>query len=44
MILSNITILKIKGSDYGCIITLISKNEVINLMQHVDLTKKSGTL
>ena len=28
----NIAILNIKGSDYCCIISLISKNEVINLM------------
>ena len=28
----NIAILNIKGSDYYCIISLISKNEVINLM------------
>ena len=30
--LSNIAILNIKGSDYRCIISLISKNEAINLM------------
>ena len=30
--LINITILNIKGSDYHCIISLISKNEPINLM------------
>ena len=30
---SNIAILKIKGSSYCCIISLISKNEAINLMQ-----------
>ena len=32
MNLSNIAILKIKGSDYCCIISLISKNEAIKLM------------
>ena len=37
---SNIAILNIKGSDYRCIISLISKNEAINLMQNADLTKK----
>ena len=42
--LSDIAILKIKGSDYCCIISLISKNEALNLMQDADLTKKSGTL
>ena len=34
----------INGSDYRCIISLISKNEAINLMQTVDMTEKSGTL
>ena len=43
MNLSNIDIL-INGSDYRCIISLISKNEVISLMQNTDLTEKSGTL
>ena len=41
--ISNIAILNIKGSDYFCIISLISKNEAINLMQNADLTEKSGT-
>ena len=44
MILSDIAILNIKGSDYYCIISLIRKNEAINLMQNVDLTKKSGII
>ena len=38
--LSNIAILSIKGSDYHCIITLISKNEPINLLKNADLPKK----
>ena len=38
MSLSNIAILNIKGSDYRCIISLISKNEAIYLMQNADLT------
>ena len=42
--LSNIAILNIKGSDYCCIISLISKTEAINLLQNADLTEKSGTL
>ena len=42
--LSDIAILNIKGSDCHCIISLISKNEAINLMQNADLTEKSGTL
>ena len=44
MNLSDIAILNIKSSDYRCIITLISKNEAINLMQNADLTEKSRTL
>ena len=43
MNITNIAILNIKGSDYQCIISLISKNEAINLMQNADLTEKSGT-
>ena len=42
--LSDIAILNIKGSDYCCIISLISKNETMNLMQSADLTEKNGTL
>ena len=41
---SDIAILNIKGSDYRCIFSLISKNEAINLMQNADLTEKSSTL
>ena len=44
MNLSDFAILNIKGSDYLCIISLISKNEVINLIQNADLTEKSRTL
>ena len=44
MNLSDIAILSIKGSDYRCIISLISKNETIKLMQNADLTKKIRTL
>ena len=42
--LTDIAILNIKGSDYYCIISGISKSESINLMQKIDLTKKCGTL
>ena len=41
MNLSDTAILNIEGSDYRCIISLISKNEPINLMQNADLTKKA---
>ena len=44
MALSNIAISNIKGSDYRWIISLISKNEPINLMQFADLTGKSRRL
>ena len=44
MNLSDIAILKVKGSDYRCIISKMSKNETKKLMQNADLTKKSGTL
>ena len=37
-------ILNIEYSDYCCIISLINKNETINLMQNADLTEKSGSL
>ena len=42
--LCDIAILNIKGSGYGCVTSLISKNETINLMQNADLTKKSKIL
>ena len=40
MNLSDIAILNIKGSNYHCIISLISKNEALKLIQNADLTKK----
>ena len=42
--LSGIDILNIKGSDYCCIISLVSKNEAINSLQNANLTGNSGTL
>ena len=42
--LSDIAILIIKGTDHCCIISLISKDEAINLLQNADLTEKSGIL
>ena len=42
--LGNIAILNIKVSDYHSIISLISKNEAINLLQNADLTEENGTL
>ena len=41
MNLSDIAILNIKGSDYQCIVSFISKNGAINLLQNADLTKKA---
>ena len=40
MKLNNNDILNIKDADYCCIISRISKNEAINLMQNIDLTEK----
>ena len=40
--LNDIAILNIKGCDYCYIISIISKNEAINLLQNADLTEKSG--
>ena len=42
--LSDIAILNIKGSDYWCIISGISKNNAINLMQNTALTKKKRNI
>ena len=44
MNLSDIAISNLKGSSYCFIVSLISKNEAINLMQNADLTEKSETL
>ena len=41
--ISDVAILNI-GADYYCIITLISKDKTIKLIQIADLTEKSGTL
>ena len=38
--LSNIAILKIKNTNYCCIITGICKMEAIKLLQNIDLTEK----
>ena len=40
MNLSDIAILNIHGVDYCCIITGISKNEAVILLQKADLNKK----
>ena len=42
--LSDIAILSVKHFDYRCIISLISKNEAINLVQNADLTKKKQNI
>ena len=42
--LSDISILNIKGSDYHFIISLISKNEAINMMQNADLAEKKQNI
>ena len=38
--LNDSAFLNIKNADYGCIISGISINEVINLIQNADLTEK----
>ena len=43
MNLSDIAILKAKGSDYCCIISAIGKREAINVMKNIDLTEMSET-
>ena len=40
--LSDIANFNIRGYDYCCIISLISKNEAINLMQNADLNEKEA--
>ena len=42
--LNDIAILNIHGADFCCIFSGISKKEVGNLLQNIDLTEKSGTL
>ena len=44
MNLSDTAISNIKDSDYCCIISLINKNEAVNIMQNADLTEKSRIL
>ena len=44
MCLKGIAISNIKRTNYYGIISRISKSKAINLMQNVDLTKKSKTL
>ena len=44
MNLINIVILNIKGFDYHCIISRISKSEAIKLFLNIDLTEKTGML
>ena len=41
---SDIAILNIKGCNYHYIISLIRKNEAINLIQNANFTEKSRTL
>ena len=44
VIIYYIAISKIKGADYYCIISGISKSDTINLLWNIDLTKRSVTL
>ena len=40
---SDIAILNIKSADYRCIISKMSKNQTVNVMQNTDLIEKSTT-
>ena len=42
--LNDTAVLNLKGSDCRIIISLIIKNEAIDLLKNTDLTEKSGTL
>ena len=42
--LSHIAILNIKGSDYRCTISLISKNEALKLMQNAEFVRKKWNI
>ena len=44
MDLSDIAILNIKGADYHCIISRISKSEAVNLLQKADLEEKKQNI
>ena len=44
MNLSHIAILKIKNTNYRCIITRTTKSDAIKLLQNIDLTEKNLTL
>ena len=44
MKLSDIAILNIKGAEYCCIISGISKNEAIKLIENISLTKKKQVI
>ena len=44
MNLRDVAILNIKGYDYCCIISLISKTGTINLLQNTNLTQESKAL
>ena len=44
MNLSDIAVFNIKGSDYCCIISGISKSEAIKLLQNIDLTEKKWNI
>ena len=41
MMSMNLAILRIKSTDYRCVITGIAKSEAINLLQNMDSIKKS---
>ena len=44
MNLSDIALSNIKGANHCCVISRISKSEVINVMQNINMTEKRRTL
>ena len=44
MNIGDITILYVKGSNYGCLTSRMSRNEAKNLIQNTDLNEKNGKL
>ena len=44
MNVGDITILYVKGSNYGCLTSRMSRNEAKNLIRNTDLNEKNGKL
>ena len=44
MMFPNLAILNVRGIDYRCIISRISKSDAINVLESSDLTEERGVL